>query len=515
MRALAPVPLAVAASLALLAGCTAPPAATAPDARRPPNFVLFLVDDLGWQDLSLALGPARTRQNDTFRTPNVERLAREGTRFAQAYAHCVCTPTRVGILTGAHPARTGVTNWTLRRDTATDAAPRPAGEDHAQGSAPLRPPTWNVNGLSPEPATPRAFCADTLPQRLQARGYATILVGKAHFGAIGTPGSDPRRLGFDVNVAGHAAGAPSSYLAANGFLRERGDQVWQVPGLEPYHGHDAFLTDVLTTEALREIDRALDADRPFYLHLAHYAVHTPLNRDERFVAAYEQQGLDGREAMYAAMVEGVDHSLGRLLDHLSARGVLDDTVIVFASDNGGLSAHARGGPPHVHNAPLRSGKGSAYEGGIRVPLVVRWPGVAAADAVCRTPVAAEDLFATLCAAGGADPRCPDGRDLGPLLRGEPAAARDLFWHYPNVWGAEGPGIAMHSTVRSGRWKLIWFWERSAAELYDLEQDLGETRDLAAARPEVTADLRRRLREFLRSSGAMLPTRADGAPAPLP
>ncbi len=491
------------AGLLSLAAC-----ATAPSSLpHRPNLVLFLVDDLGWMDLSQPFGPSRTRSNDTFHTPNVERLCRDGTRFTQAYAHCACTPTRIGILTGTTAARTGVTNWTLQRDTTTDAA-------HPT----MNPPAWRVNGLAPDATTERAFTHPTLPQRLHAAGYTTILVGKAHFGAIGTPGSDPRRLGFDVNIAGHAAGAPSSYLASNAFLREPTDRVWQVPGLEPYHGQDRFLTDVLTDEALREIDRARADGRPFYLHFAHYAVHLPLNRDARFVARYEQAGLDPKEAMYAAMVEGVDASLGRVLDHLQRCGALDDTLIVFASDNGGLSAHGRGGPANVHNAPLRSGKGSAYEGGIRVPLCVRWPGHAEAGAACATPVVAEDLFATFCSAAGTDPDCPDGRDLAPLLRDGGAAPwpeRALFWHYPHVWGAKGPGIEMHSSVRVGNRKLIWFWERGTCELYDLEHDLGEQHDLTAELPTVAAALRERLRNFLQTSGALLPTRKDGGALAMP
>ena len=219
------------------------------------------------------------------------------------------------------------------------------------------------------------------------------------------------------------------------------------------------------------------------------------------------------------MAEGTDHSLGRLLAHLKERGLLDNPLIVFACDNGGLRAHARGGEQHTHNAPLRSGKGSAYEGGTRVPLAVRWPGVTAPGSVCTTPVSCEDLFATLCRAGGADPSCEDGQDLTPLLRGDPPTEalqeRALFWHYPHIWGAKGPGIGMHSPIRDGRYKPIWFYDQEGCELYDLEQDLGETRDLAAELPDVTARLRTRLREFLQSSGAMLPTRKDGKPLAMP
>lgn len=415
----------------------------------------------------------------------------------------MCTPTRVGILTGEHPAKTGITNWTLRKDTPTDAA-------HPS----LVPPRWNVNGLQPETGLDRAFVAPTLPQRLASVGYTTIHVGKAHFGATGTPGADPLRLGFQVNVAGHASGAPGSHLAKDGFAKKGDDPVWNVPGLDAWHGKDAFLTDALTHEAIAAVDAALQRGAPFFLHFAHYAVHTPIQRDEKRIARYEQAGLDPREASYAAMVEGVDDSLGALLDVLEARGVLDDTIVVFASDNGGLSAHARGGEPHTHNAPLRSGKGSAYEGGIRVPLAVRWPGVARAGSTIAAPCATEDVFATFCAAAGADSSCGYGQDLSLALRGE-ATPRDLFWHYPHSWGAKGPGIAMTSTVRSGDLKLVWFWDRGACELYDLANDIGETRDLAADRPADAARLRERLRAFLAASNAMLPARADGQPIAMP
>ncbi len=484
----------------MLAAC----ATSHADARpRQKNLVLFLVDDLGWQDASQPFWTERTPQNAKFRTPNLERLCREGARFTQAYAHCVCTPTRVGILTGEHPARTGITNWTLRKDTQTDSA-------HPS----LVPPRWNVNGLQPEPGLERAFFAPTLPQRLASVGYTTIHVGKAHFGATSTPGADPLRLGFHVNVAGHAAGAPGSHLAKDGFAKKGDDPVWNVPGLDAWHGKDAFLTDALTHEAIAAVGAALQRGAPFFLHFAHYAVHTPIQRDGKRIARYLEAGLDSREAAYAAMVEGVDDSLGALLDMLEARGALDDTILVFASDNGGLSAHARGGEPHTHNAPLRSGKGSAYEGGIRVPLAVRWPGVAPKGAVVATPCATEDVFATFCAAAGADSSCGYGQDLSLALRGE-ASPRDLFWHYPHSWGAKGPGIAMTSAVRSGDLKLVWFWDRGACELYDLANDIGETRDLAADRPADAARLREGLRAFLAATNAMLPARADGQPIAMP
>lgn len=483
----------------LTAGCH-----TAPARAHRPNVVVFLVDDLGWQDLSEPFHSERTPWNDRYHTPNVERLCRAGMKFPQAYAHTVCTPSRVSLMTGSAAARHGVTHWTLQRDTPTDREMKT-----------LRRADWHVNGLSPDPSTPHSYTAPTLPQRLRDVGYQTILVGKAHFGAIDTPGAEPRHLGFDVNIAGHAAGAPSSHLAKSGFLREARDTIWQVPGLDTYHGQDLFLTDVLTTEALAAADVPRAAGQPFCLYLAHYAVHAPLDADERFVPQYRAAGLPEAEARYAALVHGMDASLGRVLDWLDQHHLADDTVIVFTSDNGGLSAHARSGPKHTHNAPLRSGKGSAYEGGVRVPLVFCWPGHVPANTTSPLPVQLEDLFPTLCELTGADPRCADGTSVAETVRGGEQPAHPLFWHHPHLWGADGPGIEPYSAVRDGDWKLIWFYTDGRAELYDLAHDLGEAHDLAAERPEIAAGLRKRLREQLAATHAQLPQRRDGAPLPMP
>ncbi|MBK9385990.1 MAG: sulfatase [Planctomycetes bacterium] len=489
------------------------PAAQLPNlpAAPPPNLIVFLVDDLGWQDASYAFHTERTSWNERYRTPALEALAASGVAFTQAYAHCVCSPTRVSLLTGIHPARHRVTNWILRKDTPTDGA-------HPT----LAMPAWNVNGLSDDGATPRALCVETLPQLLQRAGYATIHVGKAHLGALGTPGSDPRRLGFDVNVAGHAAGAPASYLARESFADpKRPERVWDVPGLEPYHGSERFLSEVLTEEALREIDRALAQRKPFFLHFAHYAVHTPYSADARFIARYREQGLDEKEAQYAALIEGVDDSLGKLLAHLEARGVAERTAIAFLSDNGGLSANSRGGEAHTHNRPLASGKGSSREGGLRIPLVVRWPGAAPRGERCAHPVIVEDLFATLLEIAGVAPeehRSRDARSFAPSLR-EPQRVvpeRALVWHYPHVWGPKGPGIGPYSALRRGDWKLVYDHATQRLELFDLTRDLGEARDLAASEPERTQALARELGAALAAYGAQMPQRREGgAPVPYP
>ncbi|MFN3245024.1 MAG: sulfatase [Planctomycetota bacterium] len=486
----------------LVAACELPPLRRpqpAPEPKPRPNIVLFFVDDLGWQDVSEPFWRERTRWNDRYETPNVERLCREGTKFPNAYAHQVCTPSRVSLMTGAAVARHRVSHWTLRADgDYTD----PQRKD-------LLRPAWNRSGLSDREQTPEAYCAETLAQRLGDAGYRTILVGKAHFGAIGTPGADPTNLGFDVNVAGHAAGAPSSYLASRGFLRNPNDKTWQVPGLEFYHGSDRFLTDVLTDEAIQAASAAQANGEPFFLYLSHYAVHTPLNPDERFVGSYRERGLSEPEARYAALVRGVDHSLGRVLAWLDETGLGDDTIVMFTSDNGGLSAHARGGDKHTHNAPLQSGKGSAYEGGVRVPMAVRWPGHVAADAVEALPVQLEDVMPTLCDLVDVDPSCPDGRSFARALEGKPQIPHPLFFHSPHYWGVTGPGIEPYSAVRHRDLKLIWFYDAGRAELYDVVADVGESRDLSSERPDDVVRLRALLREHLAICDAQFPTRKDG------
>jgi arylsulfatase A-like enzyme len=304
-------------------------------------------------------------------------------------------------------------------------------------------PAWNVNGLSPIPGAPRTVHAACLPALLQQAGYRTIHVGKAHFGAAGTPGADPRNLGFDINVAGHAAGGPGSYLGTQNFSAawRKGDRIWDVPGLEPYHGKNVFLTEALTIEANTAVDQAVADGKPFFLYMAHYAVHVPFAPDDRFYEKYRSAGLDPTEAMYAAMVEGMDKSLGDILANVDRHGLSDRTVVLFLSDNGGLSAQGRGGQPNTHNKPLSSGKGSAHEGGIRVPMIVKWPGVTKAGSVCRQYVIVEDLFPSVLEIAGAKGYRPSKQTVGgvsfvPLLRQEGDYPRDrsLLRHKTTAFG---------------------------------------------------------------------------------
>ncbi|MBM3293776.1 MAG: sulfatase [Candidatus Aminicenantes bacterium] len=478
-----------------------------------PNIILFLVDDLGWQDVSVPFFKDRTPLNARCRTPNVERLAADGMKFTQAYASAVCSPTRVSLMTGMNAARHRVTNWTLRKNVPTDAA-------HET----LDFPAWNVNGMSPVPGVERTAYGTPLPALLREAGYRTIHCGKAHFGAIDTPGADPKSLGFEVNIAGHAAGGPGSYLGEHGFSAawRKGESVWDVPGLEAYHGRDVFLTEALTREALKAVEAAVKDRKPFFLHMAHYAVHTPIEEDQRFIQSYLDAGLDPIEAKYAAMIEGMDKSLGDIMGYLERRGLAGETIILFMSDNGGLSAAARGGTPHTHNRPLSSGKGSAHEGGIRGPMVVKWPGVVRGESACETPVIIEDFFPTIlemAGVRGAETVQPvDGRSFVPLLRGSSLFPRNrpLFWHFPNNWGPAGPGIGASSTVRRADWKLIYYHADRRFELFNLAEDIGETENLAGKRPEKAEELASLLTVYLKSVDAQMPVdRGTGEPVPWP
>ena len=437
-----------------------------------PNIVLFFVDDMGWQDTSVPFWDQRTPYNELYHTPNMERLAEAGMKFTQAYSTAVCSPTRVSLMTGMNAARHRVTNWTLYKDKL-----QPMETNHKT----LQFPEWNVNGLSPVAGIEKAVYATPLPQVLKEAGYVTIHAGKAHLGAIGTPGEDPLKLGFEINIAGHAAGAPASYLGTDNFGNGvEGKEVWAVPGLEKYHGKDIFLTEAITQEAQLAMDDALEKSKPFFLYMAHYAVHTPIMDDGRFVQKYYDKGLDSTEAKYAALVEGMDKSLGDIMDYLEAKNISENTVVMFMSDNGGLSAVARGGEKHTHNKPLSSGKGSAHEGGIREPMLVKWPGRIAPKTVTDQQVIIEDFYPTILEMAGVENyetvQQLDGISFLPVFAGTQSnGTRPLFWHYPNEWGPSGPGIGASSSTRVGDWKFIYYYNDGSMELFNLKEDIGETR----------------------------------------
>ena len=468
-----------------------------------PNLVVFLVDDMGWQETSVPFHSERTPLNERYRTPNMERLAAGGVKFTQAYAYAVCSPTRVSLMTGQSASRHRVTNWTLRKDVQPD---------HAHPK--VRAAEWNWNGLSPEPGISRTVHAQTLPQLLKEAGYRTIHAGKAHFGAKGTPGSEPLNCGFDVNIGGHAAGGPGSYHGEHDYSAawRNADRIWDVPHLEKYHGTETNLTEALTIEALRAVKASLDEEKPFYLYLSHYAIHAPWEKDHRFFDKYAEAGLSKFEATYASMVESMDKSLGDVLDLLEEEEIADETIVIFLSDNGQPSQAPR-------NLPLRGHKLTPYEGGFRVPMLARWPGVSPAGAVCERVVHVDDLFPTVLELAGVPRELVkgplDGMSFVPLLRHPAAPApetpRSIFWHYPNTYD-QPPYTAM----RRGAWKLIYHHVDRRLELFDLVADLGETTDLAADEPERVRELASLMSEHLRETDAVMTVdKATEQPVELP
>jgi len=449
-----------------------------------PNIVLILIDDMGWRDLGCT-------GSDFYETPNIDRLAASGMIFTQAYATCpVCSPSRASILTGKYPASVGITEW--------------IGGD-------------NKGRLIGAPYERKLSTSEvTVARALKAGGYRTWHVGKWH---LGGPGSHPEDHGFEVNIGGYEAGWPEGgYFAP-----------YKNPKL-PDGPPGEYLTDRLTDEAIRLIRG--NKDQPFFLNLWHYAVHTPIQGKPDLVAKYEAKvkrlGLDRTEVLrkgepfpflgkkdrsivrrlvqsdpaYAAMVENLDENVGRLMKALEEAGQADNTVVVFTSDNGGLST-AEGSP--TTNSPLREGKGWMEEGGTRVPLVVNWPGLVRAGSRCAAPVTGTDFYPTFLEAAGL-PAIPaqhcDGLSLLPLLKGGGPPGREaIFWHYPHYSNQGGtPG----SSVISGGAKLIEFFETGKLELYDLAEDPAEGRNLAGRDPERAEKLHGMLREWRAKVGAGMP-----------
>jgi arylsulfatase A-like enzyme len=440
-----------------------------------PNIVLVLADDLGWSDLG-CYGA------DLHETPNLDQLARESVRFTDAHAMSVCSPTRATLLTGKHAARLHITIWA---------------EGSLQG--PKNRKLLQADSLHDLPHT-----ETTLAKHLQSAGYLTALVGKWH---LGNASHYPETHGFDINIGGTLWGAPQTFFWPYRGSGRFGTEFRYVPHLE-WGQPGEYLTDRLTQEAISVIDRA--GSKPFFLYLAHHAPHTPIEAKAEDVKYFEQKqrsGLKHQNTTYAAMIKSLDDSVGRVLDHLKKRGLDRNTLVIFASDNGGYVGIDRSSGqsiPVTNNAPLRSGKGSLYEGGIRVPLLVRWPGVTPSGGVCSEPVILTDLFPTCIRAAGLPPvaRVTDGMDLAPLLK-DPTARLDrdgLFFHYPHYYHTTTPV----SSIRARDWKLLEYLEDNRVELYKLSADLGEQQDLAARMPDRTAELRQRLHAWRKAVDAAMP-----------
>ena len=459
--------------LAPLAVLDAADAKQANAARKRPNIVLILADDLGWSDLD-CYGA------DLHETPHLDRLAQEGVRFTDAYAMSVCTPSRAALLTGKHAARLHMTIW-------------------SEGSkvGPKKRKLIESDSLHDLPHT-----ETTLAKRLQEAGYLTALVGKWHLGDVD---HYPETHGFDVNIGGTQWGAPHTFFWPYSGTGRFGPEFRYVPHME-FGKPGEYLTHRLTDEALRVIDRA--GDQPFFLYLAHHAPHTPMEAKAADVSHFEaklQPGQNHQNAVYAAMVKSLDDSVGRVLDHLKKRGLEQNTLLIFTSDNGGYIGTEKAQPmPVTSNAPLRSGKGALYEGGIRVPLIVRWPSVTPEAAECRQPVILMDLYHTLAATvPGEKPNEPtDGVDLKDLLQnpGNAINRGALYFHYPHYY----PTTTPVSAVRAGDWKLLEYLEDGRLELYNLRDDLSEKTDLAAQMPDKAASLLKQLNDWRTQVGAAMP-----------
>jgi arylsulfatase A len=455
------------AILAILAGALAETARAsvvgAAQSRRP-NFVFILMDDLGWADVGCY-------GNRFHETPNIDRLAEEGMKFTDAYAACpVCSPTRASTLTGKYPARLNLTDW-----------------------IPGRKPQASEKLLAPEFNQHLPLEEVTLAEALARAGYVSASIGKWH---LGGEAYYPEKQGFAFNFRGTAAGSARSYFC----LPDEEDAGLCRKG--------EYLTDRLTEEALKFIEG--NRARPFFLYLPHYAVHLPLEAKRRMVEKYESKlkRLSIKaNPIYAAMIESADQGVGRIVRKLEELKLSGRTVVIFTSDNGGLRYENRRREAVTSNAPLRAGKGHLYEGGIREPLIVRWPGVVKPGSTSDVPVTSTDFFPTLLEIAGIKPEGEegiDGRSLVPLFTQKGTLdRRAIYWHYPHYSNQGGePGGA----VRAGNLKLIEFYEDNRLELYDLEGDIGEQQqNLAAQMPEKAAALRQMLDDWRKSVGARMPT----------
>jgi arylsulfatase A len=451
---------------------------------RPPNVILILVDDMGWMDLSC-------QGSEYYQTPNIDRLAREGVRFTNAYASCaVCSPTRAAVQTGRYPHRIGVTDWIRSRF-----------QRGGMGTPEANPTDYVGSKKNELLCPPNPFWMEhdeiTTAEALGgAMNYQSAYIGKWH---LGDPDWYPTKQGFTVNKGGCDYGQPPNYF--DPYNQPKGKHESLREGIPFLPGRKAgeYLTHREGDEAAQSIRKW--KDEPFFIQLSHYAVHTPIQAIPEVAAKYKRDGKTDGNAKYAAMVESVDDSTGAILDLLDELELTKNTLVIFTSDNGGLDH--KGSP--TENAPLRSGKGYPHEGGIRVPLLVRWTGNIPTGITSDMPVSSVDLFPTILDAASVPlptDREIDGMSLLPHLisGGKAVLDRDeIIWHFPHYRHAPGP----YSIIRKGDWKLIKFWV-GTYELYDLNKDLSEENDLSEKLPDKVKELDALLLKALADQEAKLP-----------
>ena len=453
-----------------------------------PNVVVFLVDDLGFADIGA------NNPDSFYETPNIDRLATEGVRFTDGYAaNPVCSPTRYSLMTGKYPSRVDATNFfSGQRSGRFNTAPF-------------------VDNMPLEDIT--------IAQVLQGQGYRTFFAGKWHLGE--SEEYYPQNRGFDLNQGGHTRGGP---YTGNKYF-----SPFDNPQLHPDSPEGDHLPDRLARDTASFI--AASKDEPFFAYLSFYSVHTPLMGRPDLVAKYEKRAREiqatefaeeeqvfgdeprrvrvlQKHAVYAAMVEAMDEAVGKVLQQLETSGVAENTIVIFTSDNGGLSS-SEGSP--TSNLPLRGGKGWVYEGGIREPWIIRYPGVTTPGSVSDTQICSIDLFPTLAAAAGAEfDHKVDGVDLKPVLAGGKLPERPLFWHYPHY---SNQGGIPSGAIRVGNFKLIERYEDGRVHLYNLKKDIGEQRDLTAKYPKKVARMRAQLHAWYKDVDAKFLQPKEGGPMP--
>ncbi len=432
------------------------------DDKKPPNILFILIDDMGWMDLAC-------QGNPNLHTPNIDAFAKQGMRFTDAYAPSpVCSPTRAAIMTGLSPARLHITNHLPHQDrfTPDDSKLLPAEMlDHL----PLK--------------------YVTIAERLKNdAGYATAFIGKWHLYKGKESQFNPLAQGFDLNLGGCSFGGPPTFF-----------DPYRIDFL-PNRKKGEYLPDRLADEAIAYMKEQSGKETPFFTALFNYTVHWPMEAPEALVQKYKGRPLKGyRDHRYAAMIEAMDSAIGRVLKSLDDLEIAEDTFVVFTSDNGPF-----GGVGDCR--PLRADKGHLYEGGIRVPLIVRWPGKVKPGTLSSEPVILTDFFNTMLDVAGLkpDPKAPvDGETLVPLLKGEARPKRDaIYFHYPNF--AFHKDNRLGSAIRMGDFKLLKFFEGDEVELYNLKDDISETRDLSSEQPQRATEMKTRLDDWLKQSGANLP-----------
>ncbi|MFI3290630.1 MAG: sulfatase [Opitutales bacterium] len=462
-----------------------------------PNVIVFLVDDMGLMDTSVPfiadenLKPKEYELNTLHRTPNMEALSKNGTRFSRAYAMSVCSPSRVSIMTGQTSARHHVSNYI---------------KPEANNGGIYGPTDWAWEGLNSKSLT--------MPKLLKEQGYKTIFIGKAHFAPVKVEGEDPLLLGYDVNIGGCAWGQPGTYLSTSKFGNNTKGKVNRgVPHLEKYYDQDIFLTEALTLEAIAEIKKAKKEGKPFLLSMSHYAVHSPFTADKRFVDNYKDVKAPTQWKAFASMIEGMDKSLGDIVKTLEDEGIADNTLIIFLGDNGTDSRFNSSQSPELiaNAAPLRGMKATRFEGGMRIPFIVSW-----AKPNDNSPIQKEfkieqnsfnatdlvavyDVFSTVLDVAGAKTPANYPVDGKSVFDSNKEKDREFLMHFPH----EHRDSYFTSYIK-GNWKIIKHYKDSSYELFDLSKDMTEANNLFKTNPEKAKEMILAMESSLKNANAQYP-----------